>query len=196
MAKDKIHPLWYSEFIPIMFFVSSIFAGLSMVIFEGSISHRVFSDQITEANQKAHHSILHSLSRICAVAMFAYFTLNVLVFVHEKRWSLLNSPMGYWYLTEMLGFVLFPMILFFMSYRKRNITMIKVASLLTMTGIILNRLNISVIGFKWDSVNHYYPSWMEITVTLAVIFTEIWIFRWVIRRMPVLRETPGWNSHK
>ncbi len=38
MAKEKIHPLWYSEFIPILFFVSSIFAGLSMVIFEGSIS--------------------------------------------------------------------------------------------------------------------------------------------------------------
>jgi Ni/Fe-hydrogenase subunit HybB-like protein len=35
MAKDKIHPLWYSEFIPVLFFVSSIFAGLSMVIFEG-----------------------------------------------------------------------------------------------------------------------------------------------------------------
>jgi Ni/Fe-hydrogenase subunit HybB-like protein len=34
MAKDKIHPLWYSEFIPIMFLVSSVFAGLSMVIFE------------------------------------------------------------------------------------------------------------------------------------------------------------------
>ncbi|HET6558825.1 MAG TPA: NrfD/PsrC family molybdoenzyme membrane anchor subunit, partial [Prolixibacteraceae bacterium] len=31
MAKDKIHPLWYSEFIPMLFFVSSIFAGLSMV---------------------------------------------------------------------------------------------------------------------------------------------------------------------
>ncbi|MCK7529704.1 MAG: hypothetical protein MZV63_00905 [Marinilabiliales bacterium] len=48
MAKDKIHPVWYSEFIPIMFFVSSIFAGLSMVIFEGSISQKVFSDQISE----------------------------------------------------------------------------------------------------------------------------------------------------
>ncbi|NIN72364.1 MAG: hypothetical protein GTO46_10700, partial [Gemmatimonadetes bacterium] len=35
MAKPKIHPLWYSEFIPILFLVSSIFAGLSMVIFEG-----------------------------------------------------------------------------------------------------------------------------------------------------------------
>jgi len=188
MAKDKIHPLWYSEFIPIMFFVSSTFAGLSMVIFEGSISHRVFADQISDTNRKAHNGILHSLSKICAVAMFAYFTLNVLVFVHEKRWNLLNSPMGYWYLTEMIGFVLFPMILFFFSYRKRKIGLIKAASLITMLGIIINRLNITVIGFKWDSVSHYYPSWMEITVTLAVIFTEIWIFRWVIRRMPVLRD--------
>ncbi|MCK7529705.1 MAG: hypothetical protein MZV63_00910 [Marinilabiliales bacterium] len=112
----------------------------------------------------------------------------MLVFVHEKRWSYLNTPMGYWYLTEMLGFVLLPMILFFHQLsRKRNITLIKVASVMTMIGVIINRLNISVIGFKWDAVNHYYPSWMEITVTLAVIFTEIWIFRWVIRRMPVLQ---------
>src|SRR5512133_3523888 len=127
MAKDKIHPLWYSEFIPIMFFVSSIFAGLSMVIFEGSISNRVFFSQISESNRKAHNGILHSLSKICAVAMFAYFTLNVLVFVHEKRWGLLNTPMGYWYLTEMIGFVLLPMILYFISYRKRHITLIKIA---------------------------------------------------------------------
>ena len=113
MAKDKIHPLWYSEFIPVMFFVSSIFAGLSMVIFEGSISHKVFSDQISEKNHKAHNGIIHGLSKICAVAMFAYFFLQILVFVHGKHWDLLNTPMGYWYLIEMIGFVLLPMILFF-----------------------------------------------------------------------------------
>lgn len=196
MAKDKIHPLWYSEFIPIMFFVSSIFAGLSMVIFEGSISHKVFSDQISEKNHKAHNKILHGLSKICAVTLFAYFTLNVLVFVHEKRWGLLNSPLGYWYLTEMLGFVLLPMILFFVSYRKQNIMMIRIASLVTMIGIIINRLNVTVIGFRWDAAQHYYPSWMEITVTLAVIFTEIWIFRWIITRMPVLRDSPSWAKEQ
>lgn len=196
MAKDKIHPLWYSEFIPIMFFVSSIFAGLSMVIFEGSISHKVFSDQISEKNHKAHNRILHGLSKICAVALFAYFTLNVLVFVHEKRWGLLNSPLGYWYLTEMLGFVLLPMVLFFISYRKQNILLIRIASLVTMVGIIINRLNVTVIGFKWDAAHHYYPSWMEITVTLAVIFTEIWIFRWIITRMPVLRDSPAWAKEQ
>jgi len=196
MAKDKIHPLWYNEFIPILFFVSSIFAGLSMVIFEGSISHKVFFDQISEKNHQAHNKIIHGLSKICTGALLAYFFLQLIVFVHNKNWNYLNTPMGYWYLLEMVGFVLLPMILFYISYRRNNILLIKVASIITMLGIIINRLNVSVIGFRWDAAIHYYPSWMEIVVTLAVIFTEIWIFRWVINRMPVLRDSPSWVKEK
>ncbi|MCX6237434.1 MAG: polysulfide reductase NrfD [Bacteroidia bacterium] len=197
MAKEKIHPLWYSEFIPVMFFVSSIFAGLSMVILEGSISHKVFFSQISEKNHIAQKSIIRGLSKICAGTMFAYFFLQLLVFVHKQRWDLLNTGMGHWFLLEMLGFVLLPMLLFFVSYRNNNITMIKLAAILTMLGVILNRLNVTVIGFKWDMAIRYVPSWMEIIVTLAVIFTEIWIFRWVINRMPVLRDSPSWvNEHQ
>lgn len=192
MAKEKIHPLWYNEFIPILFFVSSVFAGLSMVIFEGSISQKVFSKQISEKNHKAHDSILNGLSKICAGTMFAYFFLQMLVFIHGQHWDLLNTPMGYWFLVEMLGFVLLPMILFFYSYRRNNIMMIKVAAILTMIGVIINRLNVTVIGFRWDMAIRYVPTWMELVVTLAVIFTEIWIFRWVVNRMPVLRESPDW----
>lgn len=196
MAKDKIHPLWYSEFIPILFLVSSIFAGLSMVIFEGSISQKVFFKQISEKNQRAHEGIIHGLSKICAGAMFAYLFLQLLVFIHGKHWELINTPMGYWFLFEMIGFVLVPMFLFFYSYRRKNIFTIKLAAILTMIGIILNRLNVTVIGFRWDAATHYYPSWMEVVVTLAVIFTEIWIFRWVINRMPVLRESPSWVNEE
>ncbi|MCX6270891.1 MAG: polysulfide reductase NrfD [Bacteroidetes bacterium] len=192
MAKDKIHPLWYNEFIPILFFVSSIFAGLSMVIFEGSISHKVFYNQTSENTLKANDDIVHGLSKVCAGAMFAYFFLQFLVFIHGQHWDLLNTPYGYWYLLEMLGFVLLPMLLFFYSYRRRNLLLIKVASIMTIIGVILNRLNVTVIGFKTDMDVRYVPSWMEIVVTLAVIFTEIWIFRWVVRRMPVLRESPSW----
>ena len=196
MAKDKIHPLWYSEFIPILFFISSIFAGLSMVIFEGSISQKVFFNQISEKNHKAHDDILHGLSKICSVAIFAYFFLKVIVFIHGKHWQYINTPMGYWYLVEIICFVLLPMLLFFSSYRKRNISMIKIASIIAMVGIIINRLNVTVIGFRWDADIRYIPSWMEFAVTLAVIFTELWIFRWVINRMPVLRESPSWVNEE
>ncbi len=192
MAKEKIHPLWYSEFIPILFFISSIFAGLSMVIFEGSISHRVFFDQSSEKNRQSHDEILHGLSRICAFTLLVYFFMQIIVFAHGKHWQYLNSRMGMWYLTEMLGFVLLPMILYFVSYRNRNITLIKISALVTMLGVIINRLNITVIGFKWDAAVHYVPSWMEIVVTLTVLSIEIWIFRWIVRRMPVLRDPPSW----
>jgi Ni/Fe-hydrogenase subunit HybB-like protein len=196
MAKEKIHPLWYSGFIPLLFLVSSVFAGLSMVIFEGSISHRVFFSQISEKNHKSHNGIVHGLSKICAGVMFAYFFLQVLVFIHGKRWEYLNTPMGYWYLTEMIGFVVVPMILFFYGYRRRSILTIRIAAIVTMVGIIINRLNVTVIGFRWDSASHYVPSWMEFIVTLTVIFIEIWVFRWVINRMPVLRESPSWAKEE
>jgi Ni/Fe-hydrogenase subunit HybB-like protein len=197
MAKDKIHPLWYNEFIPVMFFVSSIFAGLSMVIFEGSISHKVFFSQISEKNHQAHNVIIHGLSKICAGTMFAYFFLQMLVFIHGQNWNLLNTPMGYWFILEMLGFVLLPMMLFFYSYRNNNITLVRIAAIMTIVGVILNRLNVTVIGFKWEMAIRYIPSWMELVVSLTVIFIEIWIFRWVINRMPVLRDAPSWaNEHK
>jgi Ni/Fe-hydrogenase subunit HybB-like protein len=179
-----------------MFFVSSIFAGLSMVIFEGSISHRVFFSQISEKNHHAQNGIVKGLSKICAGAMFAYFFLQMLVFIHGQHWNLLNTPMGYWYLLEMIGFVLVPMILFYVSYRTNNIQLIKVAAVVTMLGVILNRLNVTIIGFRWEMAIRYIPSWMELVVTLAVIFTEIWIFRWVINRMPVLRDSPSWAKDK
>ncbi|MBN1387229.1 MAG: Ni/Fe-hydrogenase cytochrome b subunit [Bacteroidales bacterium] len=195
MAKEKIHPLWYSEFIPILFFVSSIFAGLSMVIFEGSISYKVFSDQISAKDHKSHHNIIHGLAKVCTITMFVYLFLQILAFVHGKNYEYLGTRMGNWYLAEMLGFVLLPMILFFYSYRKRNLLIIKVAAIVTMLGIIINRLNVTIIGYNWDAAVQYYPTWKEIVVTLTIIFIEIWIFRWIINRMPVLREAPSWAKY-
>ena len=199
MAKEKIHPLWYSEFIPILFLISSIFAGLSLVIFEGTLVNKLFAYQISDKHQKEQHGIIHGLAKICAGSMFAYFFLQVMVFIHGKHWGLLNTSMGQWYLLEMIGFVLVPMALFFYSYRKNNIFLIRLAAIVTMLGVILNRLNVTIIGYRWNMPVHYVPSWMEIVVALTVLFTQFWIFRWVIYRLPVLRESPQWakeENHK
>jgi hypothetical protein len=59
---------------------------------------------------------------------------------------------------------------------------------LALLGILLNRLNISVIAFNWDAPMRYVPTCMEFVVTAAVVSGEIWVFRWVVNRMPVLRE--------
>jgi Ni/Fe-hydrogenase subunit HybB-like protein len=198
MAKDKIHPLWYTEFIPVFFFVSSIFAGLSMVIFEGTISHRVFADQIDQEHHESYNSILIGLGKACAGALFVYFFMKILLLIHGKQWALLATPMGTWYLAELIGLILLPCVLFLHGVRYQNVTVIRMAAVLSMLGIIVNRLNYTVIAYKWyvPLSQRYIPSWGEITITLAIILTEVWVFRWIANRMPVFRESPAWVTEE
>jgi Ni/Fe-hydrogenase subunit HybB-like protein len=188
MAKAKIHPLWYSEFIPILFFASSIFAGLSMVIMEGTISHRVLKDHIDPEHHASHDEIIIGLAKFASVAIFVYYFFKLLTFLHNKQWTLLNDFWGFWYMLEVIGFVLIPGCLFAFGVKNRNISIIRIGSVLAILGIILNRLNISIIAFKWDAAVKYYPSWQEIVVTLMIISIEIWAFRWVVSRMPVMKK--------
>ncbi len=188
MAKPKIHPLWYSEFIPVLFFVSSIYAGLSMIIFEGTISHKVFKDLLGREDQHRYEEILLGLGKGAALTMFVYYFFQSLLFIHEKRWELITDFWGYWYLLEVIGFVLVPCCMFAYAVRNRSIAIIKLASVLALAGILLNRLNLTVITYRWYDPNRYYPTWQEIIVTLMVISVEIWIFRWVATRMPVFEK--------
>jgi len=188
MAKSKIHPLWYSEFIPILFFISSIFAGLSLVIIIETMSQRIFRNNMSFANKASHRKIVISLAKVCSITMFVYFSMLVLVFLHGKNQMYINTPWGYWYLVEVIGFVLIPCLMFLYSYRKLNLSIVRIAAVISIVGIVLNRLNISTFSFKWYENTIHFPSWMEIVVSAAVIFVQILVFRWIIRRMPVYNE--------
>jgi len=192
MAKEKIHPLWYSEFITILFFVSSIFAGLSIVIIEGTISRRVFKDQISPEYNANYEDIVVGLAKGAAAAMFAYLFLKTLFFIHDDQWEFIPTGWGYWFLLEIIGFVCIPLAMFLEGIRARRIGLIRIAAILTALGIVLNRLNVSMIAYRYDAASHHFPTWMEIVVALAIIFASIWAFRWVANRMPVMREPPEW----
>ena len=151
----------------------------------------MFRDKISPQHRAAHDDIVHGLGRVCAGTMYVYLFLKVLVFAHGQHWTHINTPMGYWFLVEMLCFVLVPVILYTYSVRARNLTLIQVASVLTLVGIVLNRLNVSVIAYNWHAVNRYVPSWMEIEVTLAIVVAEILVLRWIVNRMPILSEEQG-----
>ncbi len=192
MAKGKIHPLWYTEFIPILFFVSSIFAGLSMIIVEGTVSHRVLKDHM-DAEHGEFDKLIFGLARGAAVTMFAYYFFKALIFIHEHHWDLMGDFWGYWYLVEIVGLTLVPCFMFAYGARHRSLGIIRAAAVLALVGVVLNRLNISLIAFNWFVPNHYYPSWQELWMTLSVVFAEIWVFRWVVSRMPVLRKAEGFD---
>ena len=120
MAKAKIHPLWYTEFIPILFFVSSIFAGLSMVILEGTLSHRVFGKQIDAEKHGAFDELLLGLGKGAAIAHVRLLLLQAADLPPRAAVGPAGTRWGAWYLVEVLGFVLVPCVMFAYAVRHRS----------------------------------------------------------------------------
>jgi Ni/Fe-hydrogenase subunit HybB-like protein len=194
MAEPKLHPLWYSEFLPVMFFVSSIFGGLAMVIFQGSIMRSAFNGRVSPALRRGHQPILLGLGRVCAGAMFVYLFLELLTLIHGRRAGYVLGGWGALYLAEVIGLVALPMLLFLHGYRSGGVRLIQAAAVLTMLGVLLNRLNISVIAYNWTEPIRYVPTWQEFVVAAAVVCAHVQVFRWVVNRMPIVSDPPAWAA--
>ncbi len=193
-APAKIHPLWYSSNIPVLFFISSMFAGFSMITIESTFTHRIFSDRIEPGHEKRHDEILLGLAKGSASVMAAYVFLKAIDLIHGHQLGMLFTGWGLWYLVEVVGFTVVPMVLYVVAVKRRDVRLAQITAFLTAFGVILNRLNISVIAFKWYDAAHYYPAWQEVWVTLAVISMELWVFRWMINRMPILSPHPDFKE--
>ena len=190
LAPGKVHPLWYSPWIPVFFFVSAVIAGLSMVIFESMLSHRVFHHQVADHNPVHTDRLIMGLGKAASVVLFTYFCLKWLGVAHGQHWDKLNTFYGYWFMVEVFGFVLLPCFLFTFAVRRRNVRLVRAASVITVLGIILNRLNVSVITFQWNLDDRYFPRWSEFAITIFVVTVGLLTFRWIVNRMPVLYVHP------
>lgn len=194
LMKGKLHPLWYSPFIPIYFFVSSVAAGLSMVIFESSLSHRVFRTQLVGEPHHDMDAITLGLGRAASVVLYAYFFGKLLGVAESNSWALLDTPWGHWYLVELLGFVLLPCFLYAYAVRNSNVKLVRFTGAWTVIGIVLNRFNTSFVAFRWDQPDRYVPHWMEVAISLTIITIGVLVFRWIVNRMPILREHPDYRG--
>jgi len=195
VSVTRLHPLWYSSYIPVHFFVSAVAAGLSMVIVEGMISHRAFHHQV-EITDEHFHRINFGLAKAAAVTLAIYFSIKVIALALEDEWHLLGTGWGAYWLLEVLGFVLLPCVLFVVAYRERRLFMVRVAAIITVIGIMLNRFNITFVAFNWNKATSetYIPSWMEIWVTVALITFAVVVFKWIANRMPIMYEHPDWKG--
>ena len=195
VSVTRLHPLWYSSYIPVHFFVSAVAAGLAMVIVEGMISHRAFHHQV-EITEEHFHRINFGLAKAAAVTLAIYFSIKVVALALEDEWSLLGTGWGAYWLLEVLGFVLLPCLLFAVGYRERRIGWVRIAAVITVIGIMLNRFNITFVAFNWNkpTAETYIPSWMEIWVTVAFITFAVVVFKWIANRMPIMYEHPDWKG--
>jgi Ni/Fe-hydrogenase subunit HybB-like protein len=193
---SKIHPLWYSPYLAILFFVSSIPAGLSMVILEGTLAHKPWHHMMDKTYQEEHDGVILGFARGASMALAAYFCVKLVAMAYDNNWHYLATGWGAWWLVEVLGFVALPSLLYAIGSREKNITLAKWTSALTVLGIILNRFNVSIVAFNWQlpSSQRYFPSLMEIGVSLFVVTLGVSIYRFIVSRMPIFFEHPDYKD--
>ena len=196
IAPSKLHPLWYSSYLPVYFFITSIIAGLSMVIFESSLSHRFFAKKMDPAHLESSNPIALGFGKAASWVLAGYFSIKVVGLSIDNNWHLLSSSYGLWYLLELIGFVAFPCLSYAIGVREKNIKLIKWTALWTVLGIILNRFNICLIAFNWHlpSSERYVPHWMEIGISLFLVTVGVIVFRFIVTRMPIFYKHPDYDD--
>jgi Ni/Fe-hydrogenase subunit HybB-like protein len=170
--------------LPVMFFVSAVMIGFAMVIFEGYLSSRAFNKPIEK-------SLFMELARGAVFVMMLYLTLKFLDFARRDTFAYLFQPtfetMMFW--LEMGVGIVIPSILLGVPKIRRNQTALFWGSSFMVVGFIMNRLNVGITSLQGWAEGSYFPSFLEISVTMMIVAIGFAVFRYVAKNFPVFEET-------
>ncbi len=179
IVPNKMYPLWYSPILPVLFYVSAICVGLSMIVFESWHSSRAL-------NRAMHHSLVARIAQINAVALAVFFVIRYLDFRHRGVLGLLLEPRSETYLFWLeTGLMFSGMLLMFQQRVRQRPGWLYATSVLVIFGFLTNRLNVSLTGMQASSGVEYIPKWTEIAITLMIIAIGFAAFRFAAAHLPV-----------
>ncbi|MGE4297712.1 MAG: sulfate respiration complex protein HmcC [Desulfovibrionaceae bacterium] len=196
IVPSKVHPLWYSPYLALFFFISSMFAGLSMVLFEGTLAHKNFHDKMDATHLAEADGVVLGFAKAASLIMAGYFAMKVMGVALENKWSYIFTGYGVLWLVEMLGFVMLPCLCYAIGAREKNKKLIRITALWTVLGIVFNRFNVSLVAFNWQlpASERYFPSLGEIGISVFVVTVGILVYRFIVTRMPVFYEHPDYKD--
>jgi Ni/Fe-hydrogenase subunit HybB-like protein len=160
----RLHPLWHTDFLPLLFFISSIGIGCLTISVATLFVHWVYGK---DAPMRA----ISGLGAISAVTMSLYAALRFTDIIAAGKAGLLFAPSwdtaNFW--LEILLSVAIPVIL--LAHQRFRVSPAAVfwIGLTATAGLSLNRVNVS--GLATLSLTHatYMPSWTEWAVSAGIL---------------------------
>ncbi len=185
-APGKVHPLWYSSaFQWIHFFVSSIPAGLCMVICVSTIVIYTMKWRCDKRFIDNLDWITIALAKGAAMGLSTYLIVKLLAVAHDNEWAYLMTGWGAWWLFEIIGFVVLPLVVLSYGIHNKLVGICRIGAFLTVAGILLNRLNTALIAFNWQLYQEI-PHYLEFIVAITIFAIYIATYRFILARLPIL----------
>lgn len=190
LAPGKVHPLWWSSYMPWLFLVSAMAGGLIYVVLVTKLTQVFMRDSADERYLSSIDGITLGIGKAVAFILFTYVGLRLTSITYENNWGYLNSAYGEWFLLEFALFAVAPILLFYAIQKKKNVGLVQIGCLMGAIAIVLNRLNTAYITFNWQFPHRELFYWKEVIVVVSILIIEVIVYRWIVKRMPVLRQHP------
>jgi Ni/Fe-hydrogenase subunit HybB-like protein len=191
IVPGRLHQLWYTPILPLMFFTSAIAAGLSMVIVESYLSRRAF-------NRRLELDLLVGVGRVLVVVLAVYLVLKVKDLFNRDAFGLLfdGSHESKMFLLEMGLGAVFPLGMLMMRKIRESQSGLFIASVMVAVGFVINRLNVSITGMIKSSGVNYFPSWMELGATIFLVAMGFALFGAAVKYLPIFPEEKEQESEE
>jgi Ni/Fe-hydrogenase subunit HybB-like protein len=192
VMSPRLHPLWYSLLLPVFFLLSSIPAGISLVIIGSIVSDYLFGHSLSQR-------VIEKLGWLAPWVLGFYFALKLGELLVTEELDLLFTSGIYSVLfwAELLIGAIIPIILFSIKQVRWSRTGSLVAALFVAAGIVLNRFDATWFAIKPLNGVVYTPSWIELALLVGVASGVLLVFTLISHYLPVFVETmPTKHAHK
>ena len=189
LAKGKVDPLWYSQYLPTLFYLSAVAAGLAATIMVVYLSVR-------SLNVRIDPNILVEMSQVIVPLLYVYALFRGIdLFTHggsSYLWMWRQETLLFW--LEIALFVFAPIILLSRDSIRNNPQSLYWTCSLIVMGFITNRINVAVTAFERTSGFYYVPKWTEFALTLATVAAAAVAFHYAVLYLDILPRNSAENA--
>jgi Ni/Fe-hydrogenase subunit HybB-like protein len=189
----KLYPLWWTPILPVLFFISAITIGLSMIILESSLSARYF-------HRGLEIHLLEKLAKVIPIVLAIYLAIKFgqLTLSGDLKYLFTSGLMSVLFWMEILIGAVAPIVLFSIRRIRQSANGLLFGAATLLLGMILNRFDVSWFAVKHPdplsyiptlmSKVHYIPSLPEVLLSIGIFSAGILAFGLAVKYLPVFEN--------
>jgi Ni/Fe-hydrogenase subunit HybB-like protein len=179
-AGTKISPLWQTPWISFLFLLSAMIMGFSIVVFEGALT-------VMGLGRRLELYLYRRLTRVLRWLLVFFLATRFADLIYRDALGAVfeNTAQGVMFVIETALFLIPLIIIFHNKWRGNARLLFLAATCLVLAGAVF-RFNALIVGFTPSAGYVYFPSVIELLVSIGLLALEVIGFIYIVKVFPIL----------